>query len=145
MKTVMGFTMALATLVLATAADADVQGQRCQMRGKIPGIISVRAGTPCVFGPFGPSALSPAAFSIQGVSPWKGMMLHSTEIVEPPHEGTAVLRTDGSIYYSPKPGFTGRDSVRVQRTACNYSGTWHADPSHDWCGHLARTISIFVE
>jgi hypothetical protein len=31
MKTVLGFTMALATLVLATAADANVQGQRCQM------------------------------------------------------------------------------------------------------------------
>jgi hypothetical protein len=144
MKTIVGLTMALTTLVLATAADADVRDRGCQSRGKIPGIISVRAGTPCVFGTGPSSTWSYAAFN-QDVTVWKGMVLHSTEIIEPPHNGTAVLRADGSIYYSPKPGFTGRDSVRVQRAACNYSGTWHADPSHDWCGHLARTISIFVE
>jgi hypothetical protein len=87
MKTIAAFTMALATLVLATAADADAQGQRCQM-GRNG--IGVRAGTPCVFG--------------------KSYL----EIVEPPHNGTAVLRADGSIIYSPKPGFTGRDGMRVQ-------------------------------
>jgi hypothetical protein len=80
-------------------------------------------------------------------------MLYSTEITEPPHEGTAVLRADGSIYYSPKPGFSGRDSMRVQRAACiprneKPTGiflTWHADPSGDWCGHLTRAFAIFVE
>jgi hypothetical protein len=96
MKTVVAFTMALATVVSATAADADGQGQRCGVRVSL---ISARAGTPCVFGSFGPSALGPAAFR-QGLAPWKGMMLHSTEIVEPPHEGTAVVRPDGRIYYS---------------------------------------------
>jgi hypothetical protein len=85
--------------------------------------ISIRAGTPCRF--------------------WIGRYFSETsEISERPHNGTAVLCSDGSIYYSPKPGFTGRDSVRVQRAACNYSGTWHADPFHDWCGHLARTSSF---
>jgi hypothetical protein len=143
MKTVVAFTMALATLVLATAADADAQGQRCGIVGK-NGTISVRAGTPCVFGT-GPDLRWSFAASNQDVTVWKGMVLYSAEIIEPPHNGTAVLRADGRIYYSPRPGFTGRDAVRVQRTACNYSGTWHADPSHDWCGHLARTYSIFVE
>jgi hypothetical protein len=143
MKTVVGLTMALATLILATAADADVQGQRCGIVGK-GGTISVRAGTPCVFGT-GPSLRWDRAARPQGLASWKGMMMHSTEIIEPPHEGTAVVRADGRIYYSPKPGFTGRDFMRVQRAACNYSGTWHADPSHDWCGDLARTYSIFVE
>jgi hypothetical protein len=59
--------------------------------------------------------------------------------------GERHLRADGSIYYSPTPGFTGRDTMRVQRAACNFFGTWHADPFHDWCGHLVRTVSIFVE
>jgi hypothetical protein len=143
MKTIVGFTMALATLVLASAADADVQGPRCGIVGK-NGTISVRVGTPCVFGT-GPSLRWNRAARPQGLASLKGMMLHSAEIIEPPHEGTAVVRADGRIYYSPKPGFTGRDFMRVQRTACNYSGTWHADPSHDWCGDLARTYSIFVE
>jgi hypothetical protein len=123
MKTIAAFTMALATLVLATAADADVQDRRCYQRASW---ISVRAGTPCGFG--------------------TSMGGYSKEIIEPPHNGTAVVRADGSIYYSPKPGFTGRDNgMRVQRTACNYSGTWYAGPSHDWCGPLVRTYAIFVE
>jgi hypothetical protein len=87
MKTIAAFTMALATLVLATAADADVQDRRC--KGGKNGI-GVRAGTPCLI----------------RESP------HS-EIIEPSHNGTAVLRADGSIYYSPKPGFTGTDGMRV--------------------------------
>jgi hypothetical protein len=129
MKTVVGFTMAaLATLVLATAADADAQNRRCDARGPL---ISVRAGATCVFSP-------PI---IRG----GGYSYHSTEIIETPHEGTAVLRTDGRIYYSPRPGFTGRDSMKVQRAACNYSGTWHINPFHDWCGHLIGAYTIFVE
>jgi hypothetical protein len=143
MKTIAAFSMALTALVLANTADADVQGLRCGIAGK-NGTISVRAGTPCVFGT-GPSLRWNRAARPQGLASWKGMMLHSTEIIEPPHEGTAVVRADGRIYYSPKPGFTGRDFMRVQRAACNYSGTWHADPSYDWCGPLARTYSIFVE
>jgi hypothetical protein len=117
--------MALTTLVLATAADADVQDRRCQWNG----VVWVRAGTPCVIlPPFGPTAA-----------------YHYSEIIEPPHNGTAVFRADGSIYYSPKPGFTGRDSVRVRKAACNFSGTSHMDPFHDWCGYLNRTFAIFVE
>jgi hypothetical protein len=58
----------------------------------------VRAGMPCVFLPN-----------------WRGYA-----IIEPPHNGTAVLRADGSIYYSPKPGFTGRDSVRARFTVNSF-------------------------
>jgi hypothetical protein len=74
MKTTLAFAMALATLVLATAADAG-----CYSRGQIT---AVRAGTPCEFVGF--------------------------------HNGTAVVRADGSIYYSPKPGFTGQDPMKVR-------------------------------
>jgi hypothetical protein len=92
MKTMLAFTMALATLVLVTAADA--QDRQCQM-GRNG--IGVRAGTPCVIGPL--------------------RRFHPTEIIKPPHNGTAVLRADGSIYYSPKPGFTGRDGIGWVRGA----------------------------
>jgi uncharacterized membrane protein len=88
MKTVVGFTIAaLATLVLATAADADAQDRRCQTVGK-RGAISVRAGTPCVFGTGSSLRWSFAAFN-QDMTVWKGMMLYSAEIIEPPHNGTA--------------------------------------------------------
>jgi hypothetical protein len=146
MKTIAAFTMALATLVVATAADATVQDRRCKGPARGWGIISVRAGTPCVFVTLGQSLLTYTGF-IQGARS-SGMMLYSTEIIERPHNGTAVFQAGsygGTIYYSPKPSFTGRDAVRVRFTGCNYSGTWHADPSHDWCGHVARTYSIFVE
>jgi len=102
MKTIVGFTMGLATLVFATAADA--QDRRCFGRG----ISGVPAGTPCVFGPSRPRA--PLGFE------WRGMMLYSTEIIERPHNGTAVLRADGGTYYNPKPGFTGKDSMTVRYT-----------------------------
>jgi hypothetical protein len=140
MKTVVGFTMALGTLVVATAADADVRERQCEVRVSL---ISVRAGTPCIFRPLDRTSFRGGALT-----------LYSTEITEPPHEGTAVLRADGSIHYSPKPGFTGRDSMTVQRAACIprnenptgiFSGTWHADPSGDRCGHLTRAFAIFVE
>jgi hypothetical protein len=144
MKTIAAFTMALATLVLATAADANVQDRRCKGPARGWGIISVPAGTPCVFGTGGQSLLTYAAF-IQGARSL-GMMLYSTEIIERPHNGTAILSSyGGTIHYSPKPGFTGRDSIKVRSTGCNYSGTWHADPLHDWCGQVARTYSILVE
>jgi hypothetical protein len=77
----------------------------------------------CVFGYVRGGAPVPA---LTGV-----MLYSSTEIIERSHNGTAVLRADGSIYYSAKPGFTGRDYLRVQRAACNYSGTWQADTFHD--------------
>jgi hypothetical protein len=96
MKTMVAFAMALATLILATAADADAQDRQC---GGGRNGIGVRAGTPCVF----------------GSHVWYGR--RPTEIIEGPHNGTAVLRADGSIYYSPKPDFTGRDGMRV-RTDC---------------------------
>jgi hypothetical protein len=88
---------ALATLVLATAAHADVEDRQCQM-GRGGGW--VRAGTPCVI--HGPGYCC-------------------TEIIDPPHNGTAVPRADGSIYYSPKPDFTGGDHIAVRfanRFAC---------------------------
>jgi hypothetical protein len=94
MKTMVAFSMALATLALATTADADAQDRRCK---PARGLIGVRAEMPCVFFPLR----------------WGGF-LHVTGIIEPPHNGAAVLRADGSIYYSPKPGFTGRDGMRVQ-------------------------------
>jgi hypothetical protein len=98
MKTIAAFTMALATLVLASAADADAQDRRCYQRGPL---ISVRAGTPC-------------SFWIRDSFP------QIPDIIERPNGGTAVLRADGKmIYYSPKPGFTGRDRMRVRRTGCD--------------------------
>jgi hypothetical protein len=129
-----------ASVTPANARGANVSAPYCRLGA----MVSVRAGTPCVFGT-GLDLRWSFAASNQGVTVWKGMVLYSAEIIEPPHNGTAVLRADGRIYYSPKPGFTGRDFMRVQRAACNYSGTWHADPSHDWCGPLVRTYAIFVE
>jgi hypothetical protein len=122
MKTRMAFIMAaLATPVLATAADAGAQDRRCQMRGKSPRVISVRAGTPCVFGLFG---------------------LHYSEIIDPPHNGTAVLRSDGRVYYSPRPGFTGRDGMTV-RLSCQALQAEGATG----CGLPSprRALAIFVE
>jgi hypothetical protein len=107
MKTIAAFTMALVTLVLAAAADADAEDRRCKL-GKNG--IGVRAGTPCVFG--------------------KSYL----EIIEPPHNGTAVLRADGSIYYSPKPGFTGRDGLRVRSSARSA-----------WVPSMGGIFIIFVE
>jgi hypothetical protein len=146
MKTIAVFTTAtLATVVLATAADADVQGPRCGIVGK-SGTISVRAGTPCVFGT-GPSLRWNRAARPQGLASWKGMMLHSTEIIEPPHEGTAVLRADGRVYYSPKPGFTGRDGMRVifVLDSCQVPEKLQVDPA--WCRkpYLTLAVPIFVE
>jgi hypothetical protein len=129
-----------ASVTPANARGASVSAPYCRLGA----MVSVRARTPCVFGT-GPDLRWSFAASYQNVTGWKGMVLYSAEIIEPPHNGTAVLGADGRIYYSPRPGFTGRDFMRVQRAACNYSGTWHADPSHDWCGDLARTYSIFVE
>jgi hypothetical protein len=104
MKTIAAFTMALATLVLATAADADTQDQRCFQRGRG---LSVRAGTPCVFRLLPPRISNP------------NQTFRHAEIIRRPNNGTAVLRPDGTIYYSPKPGFTGRDGLRVRSTDCD--------------------------
>jgi hypothetical protein len=55
---------------------------------------------------------------------------HNLEFTKPPHEGTAVLRADGSIIYSPKPGFTGRDFIGVRFVPdgscqlCYVNGGW---------------------
>jgi hypothetical protein len=104
MKTMVAFTMALTTLVLATAADA--QDRRCQQGGRSGhSVIGVRAGTPCTFMGVGAGGI--------------GMIL-STEITESPHNGTAVGRADGGIIFYPKPGFTGRDSVRARFTVNSF-------------------------
>jgi hypothetical protein len=115
MKTRVAFTMVLATLVLATTADADAQDRPCQ--GGKNGI-GVRAGTPCVF----------RALYLYGAIPAR-----PTEIIERPHNGTAVLRADGRIYYSPRPGFTGRDSMKVSyvRDSCLVPEKLQANPA--WC------------
>jgi hypothetical protein len=120
MKTIVAFTMAaLATLILATAADADAQDQQCQrIRGRNGGLISVRVGTPCEILPF---------------YGWRG---YATEIIKPPRNGTALLRADGSIIYSPKPGFIGRDGMRVRRTDC--------DLRYSYC-FTGVPYTIFVE
>jgi hypothetical protein len=103
MKTMVAFSMALATLVLATGADANVQDQRCLRSDRHGGHgeVYVRAGTPCTF---------------RGVNPGGIAMILATEIIEPPHNGTAVARADGGIIFYPKAGFTGRDSVRARFT-----------------------------
>jgi hypothetical protein len=119
MKTMVAFTMAVATLVLATAAPAGVQGQRC--KGGVQrqrGATWVRAGTPCL------------------ILPFYGMGNFSWEITERPHNGTAVLRSDASIYYSPKPGFTGRDHMQVRLTNCDL---------REVSCFLGVTYNIFVE
>jgi hypothetical protein len=85
-----------------------------------------RAGTPCVILP---------VFGSQ------------SEIIEPPHNGTAVLRSDGSIYYSPKPGFTGRDSIWVRLTnvsACQLSEKLQGRFIGPRC-HQTWRLDIFVE
>jgi hypothetical protein len=113
MKTMVAFAMALITLVLATTGDADAQNRPC-LYGRSSTILSVRAGTPCWFLKAG----------------------RTTEIIERPHEGTAVIRGDGRIYYSPRPGFSGRDRMRVRRTDC--------DLRNPFC-FIGETYIFFVE
>jgi hypothetical protein len=90
--------------------------------------------------------VGPPAPSDGGPAGGLGMgMWYSAEIIERPHNGTAVLRADGrSGYYYPKPGFTGNDSMRVRSTGCNFFGTWHASAFNNWCGSTTRTIFINV-
>jgi hypothetical protein len=104
-------------------------------------VLGVPAGRPCVF-LVGPPAPSAAASPPGGL----GMgMMSSAEIIESPHNGTAVLRADRrSGYYYPKPGFTGKDCLRVRSTGCNFFGTWHASAFNNWCGSTTRTICINV-
>jgi hypothetical protein len=90
--------------------------------------------------------VGPPAPSDGGPAGGLGMgMWYSAEIIERPHNGTAVLRADGrSGYYYPKPGFTGNDSMRVRSTGCNFFGTWHASAFNDWCGSTTQTVVINV-
>jgi hypothetical protein len=104
---------ALAIALNMTMLDAETVSAGS---GAIP--IPVRAGTPRVILP---------------LYAWRG---HPTEITELPHNGTALLRGDGSIYYSPKPGFTGRDGVRVRLTDC--------DLRNPYCS-IGVVYAIFVE
>jgi hypothetical protein len=94
MKTIAAFTMAFATLVLATAADAGCGGEA------LPFIVRVRAGAlrtsfPLNYGGCGPGLKSPT-------------------IIERPHNATAVLRPDGIVVVYLKPGFTGQDPMKVR-------------------------------
>jgi hypothetical protein len=82
-----------------------------------------RAGAPCVF------RFLWFTYSIPA---------RPAEIIERPHNGTAVLRADGSIYYSPNPGFTGRDSVKViyARDSCQVPEKLQANPARRRAPHL---------
>jgi hypothetical protein len=112
MKTIVGFALgALATLVLATAADADVQDRVCPApRYSIywgqhsQGVFGVRAGTPCRV------VLFTGAY-FRDIN-----RIYSAQIIEAPHNVRAVPRADGNIYIWPKPGFTGKDSMTVRYT-----------------------------
>jgi hypothetical protein len=108
MKNMVGFTVgALVTLLLATAADADVQDRVCpapkfgfRWGQHSQGVFGVRAGTPCRLVLFMRNYAT----------------ISSAQIIERPHDVTAVPRADGNIYISPKPGFTGKDSMTVRYT-----------------------------
>jgi hypothetical protein len=104
--------IALSITMLMPAASASTHycmQPRPPLGGGVaaPRGFTVQAGTPCVFRPG-----------------WYG--LHVTGIIERPRSGTAVLRADGSIYYSPKPGFTGLDIIRLRQTDC--------DVRYPYCG-----------
>jgi hypothetical protein len=88
------------------------------------GFVWVRAGTPCVTG-----------------------LGRPTEIIEPPHNGTAVVRADGSIYYSPRPGFTGGDSMRVRLTnwLCQNPKQLQDRPPPLWTCYEIRRLGFRVE
>jgi hypothetical protein len=117
MKTMAFTTAALATLVLAAAADADVRDRGCRL---IKGGFGVRAGTPCLIP--------------------MGMPGFSTEIIKPPHHGTAVVHANGSVYYSPEPGFTGRDDMGVRHL---HWGAAHPHSYDDFLG-AGSTLPIFM-
>jgi hypothetical protein len=85
MKTMVAFAMALATLILTTAADAAC-------------VIGVRAGRTY--------ALNHGCY--------RGQVQKSLAIIERPQNVTAVLRADGVVVLHPKPGFTGQDSITVR-------------------------------
>jgi hypothetical protein len=98
---------ALATLVLATAADA--QEPRCTARWRISwehhyqGWFAARAGSAC--------RLRYTVGTFSNVT-----TISSPQIIEQPRNGAAVTGNDGSIRYQPKPGFTGKDSMTVRYT-----------------------------
>jgi hypothetical protein len=105
MKTIVGFTVGALAALLATAADADVQDRVCPapkyrlLWGQhSQGVFGVRTGTPCR-----------VVLFTRGYR-----TISSAEIVERPHNGTAAPRADGNIYFYPKPGFTGKDSMAVR-------------------------------
>jgi hypothetical protein len=93
-KTMVAFTMALITLILATAADARSCG------GPLPIIVGVRAGT------------LRKAFPLNYGSCFPG--LKSPAIIEGPHNGTAVLQPEGIVVVYLEPGFTGKDPMKVR-------------------------------
>jgi Bacterial Ig domain len=106
-KAMVGFTIgALATLVLATAANA--QEPRCRAKYRFiwgqhsEGWFAAPTGSPCRVN-----------LRMGGVS-----TISSAQIIERPHSGTAVTGADGTIRFQPNSGFTGKDSMTVR-----YKGT----------------------
>ena len=107
-KAMVSFTMgALATLILAATAYADVQDRVCpapkfrfRWGQHSQGVFGVRAETPCR-----------VVLFMGGYA-----TISSAQVTEPPHNVRAVARTDGNIYIYPKSGFTGKDSMTVRYT-----------------------------
>jgi hypothetical protein len=104
---IIALSITMLTAVSASVATVNAATPYCHwgVRSKV-----VRAGMPCLIRIPRPT--------------------HNLEFTKPPHEGTAVLRADGSIIYSPKPGFTGRDFIGVRFVPdgscqlCYVNGGW---------------------
>jgi hypothetical protein len=121
-----GFAIgALATLILATAADA--QEPPCKAKFGFrwgqhrEGFFAARAGSPCrvTLRMLGRSTIS------------------SAEIIERPHSGTALPGVDGTIRFQPNAGFAGKDTMTVR-----YRGTRQG--SGDELRESTVTFSITV-
>jgi hypothetical protein len=121
--------LTLAVSASLTPANAATPYCHWGIRG---GFVWVRAGTPCSIG-------SNRFNTVGGGRP--------TEIIEPPHNGTAVVRADESIYYSPRPGFTGGDSMRVRLTnwLCQIPKQSQDRPPPLWTCYEIRRLGFRVE
>ena len=130
-KAIVGFTMgASAILFLATAAYANVEDRLCYWS---PSANIVHFGGQRDQGTFGVRAGAPCRVPL--VMPGWRVTVIKAEITEPPHNGTAVPRNDGDIYFYPKSGFTGKDSMTVR-----YVGAYQGKPIH---GLVTYSIDVF--
>jgi hypothetical protein len=142
MKTLVGFTVgALATLVLATAADAFDGGAGIDQGGNTLEDISAPHQVPdrgCAFrytlffGQNNPGNITAHAGKLCRVNfttgPRSGRQsgfdaIFSVLITERPRNGTAVIDGQKAIRFQPKLGFTGKDSMTVR-----YKGNGQGQP-----------------